>query len=35
MNARLKGWLVPILLLGTMVYALAEELTLTTVLACV
>lgn len=24
-----KGWLVPLLLLGTMIYALAEELTLT------
>ena len=30
MHTRLKGWLVVVLLLGTMVYAIAEELTLTT-----
>ena len=29
-NAKLKGWVVPGLLLGTMAYALAEEITLTT-----
>jgi len=30
MIGRLRSWLVPLLLLGTMAYALAEELTLTT-----
>ena len=30
MGARLKGWLVVVLLLGTAVYALAEDITLTT-----
>lgn len=30
MEGRLKGWLVLILLLGTLGYALAEEITLTT-----
>jgi len=35
MRVHLKAWLVGGSLLGTMVYAIAEELTLTTVLACV
>ncbi len=30
MTGRLQSWMVPLLLLGTMAYALAEELTLTT-----
>ena len=30
MTEKLKGWIVPLLLLGAMPYALAEEITLTT-----
>jgi len=34
MTTNLKGWFILLLLVGTMVYAIAEERTLTTCIAC-